>query len=158
MLNWLLSSELELFVDLDIKLYLGTREISLCLWPLNWKRVEVTLTLILHKFITSANQLKFKENYWYFTFLDVILIYNRSTNWLSYFMLRLDIIFSCSLNVGTCDVMKWQLNCSLVVLFSTLQYQVTILQYQLTHSCLVMLLLCFIYVRYVFGLGGINIK
>jgi len=86
----------------------------------------------------------------------VILTYNRSTNWLLYFMLRLDIIVSFSVNAGTCDVMKWQLNCSLVVLFSTLQYQVTTLQYQLTHSCLVMLLLCLMYVRYVFGLGGIN--
>jgi hypothetical protein len=88
----------------------------------------------------------------------VILIYNRSTNWLLYFMLHLNIMVSFSVNAGTCDVMKWQLNCSLVVLFSTLQYQVTILQYQLTHSCLVMVLLCLIYVRYVFGLGGININ
>jgi hypothetical protein len=30
------------------------------------------------------------------------------------------------------------------------------MQYQLTHSCLVMVLLCLIYVSYVFGLGGIN--
>jgi hypothetical protein len=55
LLQRLISNDLELFVDLDIKLYLGTRENSLCLRPPYWDSVEVTLTLILHKFvITSA--------------------------------------------------------------------------------------------------------
>jgi len=54
LLNSLISNDLELFVDLDIKLYLGTWETSLCLRPLYWERVEVTFTVILHKFVISS--------------------------------------------------------------------------------------------------------
>jgi len=54
LLSSLIFNDLELFVDLDIKLYFGTRGTSLCLRPLYWEWVEVTLTLILHKFVISS--------------------------------------------------------------------------------------------------------
>jgi len=54
--------------------------------------------------------------------------------------------------------MKRQFICSLVLLYPTLQYKVTITPFQLTQSCLVLLLIYVTYVNYVFGMGGINVK
>jgi hypothetical protein len=56
LLQRLISNDLELFVDLVIKFYLGTRKTSLCLRPLYWDSVEVTLTLILHKFVITSTK------------------------------------------------------------------------------------------------------
>jgi len=53
----------------------------------------------------------------------MILVYNPSTNGLLYFMLLkelLNIEFYVVLMMGTFDVLKFQINCSVVVPFSTL--------------------------------------
>ena len=54
LLNRLLSNDLELFADFVIKLYIGIRDTSLCLWPLYWERMGVTHTVILRTFVTAS--------------------------------------------------------------------------------------------------------
>jgi len=109
-LNRFISNDLVSVVDLVIKLYIGVRETALCLWRLYWEMVAVTHTVIIRSFIvTSATPIeKFNANYWHFTLLNLIFIYNPSINWLLYFLLLkelLDIRVSLRFNV-------WNLRCN----------------------------------------------
>ena len=162
-LNWLISNDLVSIVYFGIKLYIGVQETSLCLRPLYWERVEVTHMLILLTFIISSAkrienlmQITDVSHSWiWFGYITHPLIGSYiscclTNSWILEF--HLDLMFE------TCNVIKWQLNCSLAVLVSTLQYRVTIMYYQLTHCCPVMLLFYVIYVSYEIGFGGINIK
>jgi len=85
--------------------------------PCSDKRYQLhTLSLYICLLLLVQCQKKINANYRHLVTLDVLLVCYISCCLTNSWMLEFHVV----LVFKTCDVIKWQLNCSLVLLFATL--------------------------------------